>query len=130
MEIINDNDGGRRGAETNRAERETPRNGYMYLGLTLIIIGFVWLMHNFDIIDTQLFNVLISWQMLMVVIGGYLLTIRKWAAGCIVGGIGLLLVMTDLFDIYISFSKVVMPMSMVAIGIAVLLSTIDRKGKK
>lgn len=127
MEIINDNKAPQGGSQNNDNRNNTPHNGLIYFGSVLILIGLLWLMRNFDIIGRGVFDIIFSWSMLMVVIGGYLISIRKMTAGLIIGGIGFLLVLADILNIHISFSLVVMPLCIIAIGCAVLLSAIDRK---
>lgn len=103
------------------------KGGYLFLGILLIAIGLVWLFHNFGIIRPHIFDILFSWQMLMVVIGGYLLSVRQYAPGGIVGGLGLLFLLVDAFNINISFTKVVLPSIVIALGASLLISKLSKK---
>ena len=60
------------------------RSRNLFLGVTLIVVGVLWMMNNLELLSDSLFDVVFSWQMLLVLIGGYLLALRKWLAGGIV----------------------------------------------
>jgi len=94
----------------------------LYLGIALIVVGLIWILYNFDVIGYKFFDAFFSWQMLLMVIGGYLLTLKKWAAGIITMGVGLFFVATDLLNVYIPFNKVVLPVVCIAAGLAVIFS--------
>ena len=57
------------------------RSRNLFLGVTLIVVGVLWMMNNLELLSDSLFDVVFSWQMLLVLIGGYLLALRKWLAG-------------------------------------------------
>ena len=63
------------------------RSRNLFLGVTLIVVGVLWMMNNLELLSDSLFDVVFSWQMLLVLIGGYLLALRKWLAGGIVAGL-------------------------------------------
>lgn len=96
------------------------RAGTTYAGCALIAAGLAWLLYNTGVIDPRAFDILFSWQVLMIVAGGYLLAVRAWIAGGVVSGMGALLLAADLFNLHISFSKIVLPLLLVSIGVAML----------
>lgn len=100
----------------------TGKGGYVFLGVALILVGLLWLLNNFGFIGPRLFDVVFSWQMLMVVIGGYLLSVKRYPAGAIVGGLGLLFLIVHAFDVHIDFIKVILPSIMIAVGISLLIT--------
>ncbi len=102
-----------------------PRN--IFLGATLIVIGLLWLFNNFDLIPDRIFDVLVSWQTLLVVIGGFLLAQRKWVSGGIVALVGIVFVATDLMGCYIPVNKVILPVVFIAAGLALILSRLERQ---
>ena len=71
------------------------RSRNLFLGVTLIVVGVLWMMNNLELLSDSLFDVVFSWQMLLVLIGGYLLALRKWLAGGIVAAVGLCLLLID-----------------------------------
>ncbi len=93
-----------------------------YLGIVLILAGVVWLLYNFDRLEYRIFDMFFSWQTLMIVLGGYLLAIRKWIGGGIVLALGVVFLLTDFFGIHIPIGKVVLPVLVIAAGISVLLT--------
>ncbi len=109
MEIINKNP---------KYPSERGRN--VFIGLVLIAAGVVWLLYNTGVVDARFFDIIFSWQMLLVVIGGYLLCLRNWVAGGVVAGVGLVFLAGDMLDWQISFSKVVLPVLLIVAGASVL----------
>ncbi len=108
---------------SDRSGRSTcPRARHLYLGFALIAVGAVWMLYNFEVIGYRFFDIFFSWEVLLVVIGGYLLTIRRWAAGGIVATVGAFFLLTDLFDICIPFDKMILPGLCILAGLAVILT--------
>ncbi len=125
MEIINDN---RVPREPKRGRGDSGNTGgNIFLGAALMATGLFWLLYNFDVLPYCVFDAVFSWQMLLVVIGGYLIASRKYIAGGIVGTLGLVFVIADMFDICISMSKVALPAVIIAIGAAIILTKLGRK---
>ena len=118
MEIIN----GNQIPEQPRKRYDRSLSGNLYLGAMLILVGLLWLFHNIGIVNNWVFDMLFSWQMLLIVIGGYFLATRRWATGAIIGGLGLIFFIMNAFDIYISVSKIILPSVVIAIGLSILLS--------
>lgn len=115
-----------------RTERPEPRRadlpaGKIYLGAVLVVAGLAWLLYNVDWIGHRVFRAVFSWQMLLVMIGGYLLVLRQWTAGAIIGCIGLFLAVTDWFGLAFPFGRVMLPVAVIAVGIALMLSRSDRR---
>ena len=94
----------------------------IYIGLLLIVIGAVWMLYNFGRIDYLLFDALFSWQMLTIVLGGYLLTLRRWAAGSVVVALGVVFALSDFFGLRIPLDKVALPLIVMAIGLIFVFS--------
>lgn len=103
------------------------RGGNIFLGAALMATGVLWLLYNFHVMPWCVFDVIFSWQMLLVVIGGYLIASRKYVAGAITGGLGLIFVLTDVFNICIPTGKVILPVVIIAIGLAVILTKLGKK---
>ena len=61
-------------------------------------------------------------QMLLVLIGGYLLALRKWLAGGIVAAVGLCLLLIDQLDWHIPLDKIAVPTILIAVGLSVVFS--------
>lgn len=122
MEILNEE------KQEKATEEKHPlaRSAYNFAGVLMIICGLVWLGSNYNLLSPKLIDTILSWQMLLVAVGVWLLCVRNYLSGGIVTAFGLLLVLVDYFDIYISFEKLVLPLLLVVGGIA----TICIKGTK
>ncbi len=100
---------------------------HLYLGIALIAVGTVWMLYNFDVVGHRFFDIFFSWEMLLIVIGGYLLSLRRWVWGGLVTAVGVLFLLTNLLGIHIPFDKVVWPAIFILAGIAVLLTKTYRQ---
>lgn len=94
--------------------------GRIYLGVVLILAGLLWLGYNFAIVSYVTFTYIFSWQVLLLLIGGYLLSCCKWLAGAIVSGVALCYIVTDLLHFDIPFTKVILPIIVIVLGAGVL----------
>lgn len=118
MEIID----GNRLPEQPAKRKDTSLAGNIYLGIILIAIGLLWLAYNFHWINYGVFGFIFSWPMLLVAIGGYLLAVRRRNAGLIIGGLGAVFLILQNINISLSFGKIVLPIVIMAAGIALILS--------
>ncbi len=114
MKIINNDTAGR-----GRREVITSRN--IYLGIMLIAAGVIWLLCNFDVLGDDIFDVIFSWQMMLIVVGGYLISLRRWVSGAIVAAVGVLFSLTEHFGLELSLTKIVLPVVVIAAGIGLLV---------
>lgn len=109
------------------AQKSKNQGGYIFLGALLVLSGVLWLMHNFGMVGPRAFDIIFSWQMLMVVIGAYLIATRNYTAGAIVGGLGVIFIMMNLMDVYVSIGKVILPSAVIAAGAALLITKLGKK---
>jgi len=100
---------------------------HLYLGVALIVIGCVWMLYNFGVIGPRFVDVFFSWEMLLTVIGGYLLSRRQWVWGGLVTALGLLFLVVDLLGLAIPYDKVAWPAVFIVAGVAVLLTRSYRR---
>lgn len=92
----------------------------LFVGVVFLAAGLLWLLYGLDVVPERFFDALFSWQVLLMVIGGYLLTQRNWIGGGIVAGVGALFFVTDVLDVYVSFGRVVLPLILMVVGVAIL----------
>ena len=123
MEIINDN----RIPDSQGRRTSTNMAGNIYLGIVLILAGTLWLFYNIDLIGYSFFKAVFSWQMLLIVIGGYLIAVRRWIAGIITAALGVFAGIFVILDFDISFSRIILPIVIIITGIAVIASRLERK---
>ncbi len=116
MEILNEE------KQEKTAQEKSPlsRSAYNFAGVLMIVCGLVWLGSNYNLLSPKLIDTILSWQMLVVAVGAWLLCVRNYLSGGIITAFGMLLVLVDYFDIYISFEKLVLPLMLVVGGIATI----------
>lgn len=119
MEIINNNG--------KQPEKDPLKSKNIYIGTALIISGIIWMSYNLDIISGKIFNGFFSWQMFIIALGGYFLTLRKWSLGAITCSIGVLFALGDWFDLYLPVKDIILPAILIACGIAVLAQYLTKK---
>ncbi len=128
MEIINDKkDGATEGAKTSAEAIVNNKMTAIWGGGALIVCGALWLCHNYNMLPPHFFSYLFSWQTLVIVCGLWLLAIKEYAWGSIVTVVGIIFLLIDIFGIYISFTKLVLPILLMAAGVAIVVAAATRK---
>ncbi|MBQ4280146.1 MAG: hypothetical protein IJC16_09375 [Rikenellaceae bacterium] len=103
----------------NKRSAADPRN--IYIGLLLIGLGTAWLAHNAGWMGERAFDIIFSWQMLVIEVGGFLLVVRRWLLGALVTGLGMLLLLTGFFGWHIPVWQNIGPVAVIVLGIAFLV---------
>lgn len=128
MEIINDKkDGATEGAKTSAEAIVNNKQTAIWGGSALIVCGALWLCHNYNLLPPHFFSYLFSWQTLVIVCGLWFLAIKEYAWGAIVTVVGTIFLLIDIFGIYISFTKLVLPILLMAAGVAIVVAAATRK---
>lgn len=122
MEILNEE----KQEKVTEEKRPLTRSAYNFAGVLMVICGLVWLGSNYNLLGPKFIDTILSWQMLLVAIGAWLLCVRNYLSGGIITVLGVVLVVVDYFNIYISFEKLILPLLLVVGGIA----TIGIKGSE
>lgn len=99
----------------------------VYVGTAIFALGTLWLMDNFDLLGARFCHIVFSWQMLAVLIGGYLLVSKRPVTGGIVLAAGILFGLTDLFGLCIPVSEVILPVLVMALGLALFFTPAGRR---
>ncbi len=120
MEIIKDN---------KNAAPDVRRTAYIFGGALMIALGLVWLCYNYNLLPRGVYDVIFSWQMAVVLAGGWLLANQRWAIGAVVTCVGLLGGLIDALDIYISFTKLILPLALIALGVACIFVKPTKAGQ-
>lgn len=105
-----------------KTPEKSPQRRNLFIGIVLILVGMIWLLDNLDLIPYRLFDALISWQMLLIVIGAFLLYQRQWVGGTVVTTVGILFFVSHQLGYHLSFNEVGLPVVFIVAGIAVILS--------
>jgi hypothetical protein len=103
------------------------REGNIYLGAVLALVGLFWLGWNYNVITGLAADIVFSVWMVLIVIGGYLLVLRKTIAGLIVTLIGMVMLLTDTFDCYISFHRMLLPIALILVGVLIVFAQRKKK---
>lgn len=72
------------------------------------------------------FNILISWQMLLIVLGGHALWCRNFVSGVILLFIGVVFILPKLAIFPVYGAEVYWPVGLICVGIAILLKPIGK----
>ena len=99
---------------------------YLFAGLLMVVCGLVWLLSNYHLVSPAFMDAFFSWQMFVVAVGGWLLCARQWTLGGLVTAAGVMLLMFDVLNIYISFEKIVLPLLVVAGGVACVVKALKK----
>lgn len=102
------------------------RSRNLFIGITLIVVGLLWLLENFGLLTEQITDAIFSWQMLLTLVGGYLLSQKRWVAGAVMSVLGVVLLAADLLRVDVPFDKVAFPVILIAVGISAIFTVRNR----
>ena len=85
-----------------------------------IIVGLLFLGRNFGVIDPSLFHILVSWQMLLIVVGVVNLIKRHLVGGCITIAVGTYFLLPEITGIEQEWLGMFWPVFLILIGILIL----------
>ncbi len=102
-------------------EKQPVRQGMkrksLVFGLLVLGLGLVWLMRNFGIVPESLWDVIFSWQMLLIAIG--IINIandHSRGVGWILIAIGGFFMISEYFDLPVTFRHIFWPSLLILIG--------------
>jgi predicted membrane protein len=93
-------------------------------GLIVLGLGLVWLLHNFGMIGDRAWEIIFSWQMLLIAIG--VINISNDSSrgiGWILIAIGGFFMISDIYDLPTSFSHVFWPALLIMIGLVLIFGS-------
>jgi predicted membrane protein len=108
----------------NVAVRHGVRNKSLVFGLLVLGLGFVWLLHNFGWINDWAWDIIFSWQTLLIAIG--IINIANDSSrgmGWILIAIGGFFMVSDIYDLPTSFRHVFWPALLIIIGIVLIFGS-------
>lgn len=103
------------------------KGSHIFLGGTLILGGILWLFYNYGVLSECFFDFIFSWEMLAIIVGLFLLSVKNWIAGGVTAGVGVVFMITNLLNIYVSFNKLILPLLLVIAGVTVLVELVRKK---
>ena len=92
--------------------KEKRTNGYLIATL-FIIVGILFLLRNLGMIDPSLFDLLVSWPMLLVVSGIFTIFHRNPVGGMLLVGVGVYFLFPQLNWITNDFLRVYWPLGLI-----------------
>ena len=109
-------------------ENMTVRHGMkrksLVFGLIVLSLGFVWLLHNFGMIGEQAWDIIFSWQMLLIAIG--VVNVSNDSSrgiGWILIAIGGFFMISEVYDLPTSFRHVFWPALLIIIGLVLIFGS-------
>ncbi|MBO5902554.1 MAG: hypothetical protein J6Q40_00970 [Tidjanibacter sp.] len=123
MEILSKNGGEEQtpNQPTQQKNKNASRTS-VFVGVLLIILGGLWMMTNLNVLPTRIFDVVFSWQMLIIVLGLYLVVVRNYWVGGSLMAVGTLFLLTDYLHIHIPVVEIFLPAVVIAMGVGMILS--------
>lgn len=100
---------------------ENKGNKRFYLGIVLIAIGAILILERLDLIPWDIADLLISWQMLIIALGLFLVAGGNRLWGIIMIGAGTFFILPEITDVPDKLQRIYGPMILVLIGFALLL---------
>lgn len=101
--------------------QSTNKNRTFAIGILIILIGLAFLLHQMRLLPPNFDDVLISWQMLLIVIGLYnIFTAQSRIFGYILISVGVFFLLPDLFDLPYNFRRNFWPLILIAVGLFII----------
>jgi predicted membrane protein len=102
---------------TEKVRRRHNPDSRVFLGILFVSIGALLILQNLDLLSWDLSHILISWPMLLIVIGVFNLQRKAGSAGLIMIGIGTFFLLPRIFDVPDHFFHNFWPLILVIVGI-------------
>ncbi len=108
-------------------EHHNPSNKRLYFGVGLIVFGALLVLEKLDIVPNSINDILISWQMILIVIGIFSLSGGNKTSGTVLIVIGSFFLIPDIVHIPYQLRQIAWPMFVIAIGVVLLVTHGKRK---
>jgi predicted membrane protein len=100
-----------------RGRKHRGSDSRVFLGILFVFIGGLLILENFDFFSYDLSHILISWPMLLIVMGVYNLSRKAGSAGIIMIGIGTYFLLPRIFDLPDHFLRNFWPAILIVVGL-------------
>jgi predicted membrane protein len=107
--------------ETKQSIRRYYKLNIATVGLLCIAVGVLLLLRNFGIMSNQLFHLLVSWELLLIVLGLVWLVKQRLTVGFILLAFGLYFFIPDVFGLSDEWKDNMWPFFLVLLGLILLL---------
>lgn len=109
--------------EKNRMPASSRKSGKFLVAALFIAAGVLLLARNLGWITYQLFDVLVSWQMLLIVLGIYMMAKRAFIRGLVLFAIGVYFLTPHVGWLPVNVNAILLPVILVAIGLAFIFKS-------
>jgi len=90
-------------------------------GLVIALIGTLLLLRNVGLLDYSVTHYIISWKTLLIFLGLVFVSTGRYTRGLVVGGLGVIFWLPEIFQHQFTLHQVLMPSILVIIGIVLLM---------
>ncbi len=111
-------------------KKQNFNGGRFFLGFILLLLGLVMILYRAGVLDWELYDFLLSWKMLMVVIGAFIFFNGSKSAGIIVMGLGTFLMLPDIFEDYYKIKRYFWPVVVLLVGVSLMFAPKPKRIKK
>lgn len=113
--------------ENNRISASSGKSGKFLVAALFIAAGALLLARNVGWITSQLFDILVSWQMLLIVVGIYMMVKRAFIRGLVVFAIGAYFLSPHIGWLPVNVNAILLPVILMAIGLAFIFKPRRRR---
>lgn len=108
----------------NQAVQRGMKRKSLTFGLIVLGLGLVWLLHNFGMVGDRTWEIIFSWQMLLIAIG--VVNVSNDSSrgiGWILIAIGGFFMISEIYDLPMSFRHVFWPALLIMIGLVLIFGS-------
>ncbi len=90
-------------------------------GLIIAFIGTILLLRNVGLLDYSVTHYIISWKTLLIVIGIIAISRGRYSRGLLIGGLGVIFWLPEIFHHQFALHQVFLPLLLVIVGVVLLM---------
>lgn len=101
-----------------------PRHQFktMLVGILIVTFGLLYMLHNMNVIEPNIWRIIFSWPMLLVALGIVNLAERNFSWGLLLLAIGSLFLADRYFDLPYNLFTIFWPVIIIIVGIGIIFS--------
>lgn len=111
-------------------EKSKNTTGKAIAGIAILLVGTLFLMNNFNLLELPIKQYIFSWKTLLIVIGLVVIASRQnLIGGLFLMGLGITFWLPAMFGYQFSLGQVFLPSMLVFAGVALLLNAAKKRKK-